>query len=563
MPGKLRRVLGFLARLSRERFALKLLAAFVGVAAFTGVGGLYGLTTQGRLTDEVASTYNESLLPLQSLEEARARVMIGRVDTLQSLLGQDAEERNQALMRVRTGDVAVNDMLVTFGQAELTEQEHTVLAKLHGDLNEYRRAVNDVLTMKPGDPKTTAAIAKSNELYASVDGDFRDLAGQAVDAGAANYKHATTVAAGAKHTTLVLLGLAFLVALVVSFVLARRLSRPIVAVSRALRSVAAGDLTPRLRARGHDEMSEMARSLNDALDQICDAVQDIDHTVDVLATSSEELSAVSQQLAGTAEETSAQADAVSSSVTQVDAHVQSVASGAEQMGASIREIARNATDATVVADNASRMADGAIVTVGRLGEASAQIDTVIKVIGEIARQTNLLALNATIEAARAGEAGRGFAVVAHEVKELAQETAKATESIEPLVTDLQAQSRAVTAVFDDIREIVAGILDAQHTIATAVEEQTATTNAIARSITEAATGSAEIARSVSGVAAAAQSTSSGAGNTQHAAHQLASLAARLQTQVDRFRYEAGADAPAGSTATDATVGTEESATLTV
>jgi methyl-accepting chemotaxis protein len=361
------------------------------------------------------------------------------------------------------------------------------------------------------------------------------------------------VTATAKHTTFALLALAFLAALAFSFVLARLLSRPVVAVSTALRRVAAGDLTPRLRAKGHDEMAEMGRSLNDALEQICEAVRDIDHTVEVLATSSGELSAVSQQLAGTAEETSAQADAVSSSVTQVDAHVQSVASGAEQMGASIREIARNATDATVVADNASRMADDAIGTVDRLRDASAQIDMVIKVIGEIARQTNLLALNATIEAARAGEAGRGFAVVAHEVKDLAQETAKATESIEPLVTALKAQSTAVTTVFDDIRAIVAGILEAQHTIATAVEEQTATTNAIARSMTEAATGSAEIARSITGVASAAQGTSSGAGNTQHAAHQLASLAARLQTQVDRFRYEdAESGAESGAPAEDAT-----------
>ncbi|MFL6138177.1 MAG: methyl-accepting chemotaxis protein [Frankiaceae bacterium] len=544
MHGKSRRALRAFARLTRGRFALKLLAAFVIVAAFTGVGGIYGLTTQGRLTDEVASTYNQSLLPLQALEDARTRVMTGRVETLQALLGHDAGARSRALARLRTGDAAVDDRLKTFGKAKLTTDEQAVLIKLNADLYGYRRAARDVLTMTPNDPTIGAAIDRTNSEYGDVDGDFSELATHAVDDGSANYARATKVAGTAKRTTLVLLALAFLVALVMSFVLARLLSRPLVAVSKALRRVAAGDLTPRLRAKGYDEMSEMSSSLNDALDQICDAVRDIDHTVQVLATSSEELSAVSQQLAGTAEETSAQADAVSSSVTQVDAHVQSVASGAEQMGASIREIARNATDATVVADNASRMANDAIGTVSRLGEASAQIDTVIRVIGEIARQTNLLALNATIEAARAGEAGRGFAVVAHEVKELAQETAKATESIEPLVTALKAQSRAVTAVFDDIRDIVGGILDAQHTIATAVEEQTATTNAIARSMTEAATGSTEIARSVTGVAAAAQGTSSGAGNTQHAALQLASLAARLQTQVDRFRYEGDDHGPA-------------------
>jgi methyl-accepting chemotaxis protein len=149
-------------------------------------------------------------------------------------------------------------------------------------------------------------------------------------------------------------------------------------------------------------------------------------------------------------------------------------------------------------------------------------------------------LNATIEAARAGESGRGFAVVAHEVKELARETARATESIEPLVTALQTESAAVTEVFDDIRRIVASILEAQSSIAGAVEEQTATTNAIARSIADAASGSGEIARNIAGVATAASGTSGGAGDTREAAQRLAELAARLQEQVEQFHYRRAA-----------------------
>jgi methyl-accepting chemotaxis protein len=534
------------AGLLGERFKLKLLAALLGVAAFTGVGGIYGLVTQDRLTSEVASTYGRGLLPLQNVEEARARIMIGRVDTLQSLQNPRASERSQAMARVRTADMAVDDLLLTLSQSQLTTQERSTLAQLRLHLTAYRRTVNDLLSGMPGGRSETSAMDASDTAYAAVDGDFRDLASEAVDAGSANYTHATHVARSAKKTTITLLALAFLLAFGVSLLLARRLSRPVIAVSNALRAVARGDLTPRLAVSGHDELAEMARSLNDALEQMRETVADIDRTVDVLASSSDELSAVSEQLAGTAEETSAQAAAVSTSVTQVDAHVQSVAGSAEEIGASIREIARNATDATDVADTAARMANEALVTVGRLGQASAQIDTVIKVIGEIARQTNLLALNATIEAARAGEAGRGFAVVAHEVKELAQETAKATESIEPLVTALQGESAAVTTVFGDIRQIVDSILQAQHTIASAVEEQTATTNAIARSIAEAAVGSGEIARNVTGVATAAQSTSGGAGNTQHAARQLAALAGRLQSQVDRFRYTTDGPAPSGS-----------------
>jgi methyl-accepting chemotaxis protein len=528
--------LGTALRAIPERFTLRLLAALVVVAALGGAGGLYGLGAQSRLTREVASTYDRSLVPLQSLDEARTRTLLGRVDSLQALQAKDDAARGEALVRWRTADGAVDDRLTTFGQAALTPGERMALARLRGHLENYRRAVNALMAAEPGSPGFAALVARADATFGTVDADFVDLAGRAVTAGAANYRHAKAVATAARRATLLLLGLAFLACVALSLALARRLSRPVLAVSKALRAVAAGDLTPRLRVRGRDELSTMAASLNDALDRIQDTVAGIDTTAGVLAGSSEQLSAVSQELASTAQQTSSQAGAVSSSVAQVDAHVQSVATSAEQLGASIREIARNAGDAAAVADGAARLAEDATVTVGRLGEASAQIDTVIRVIGSIAAQTNLLALNATIEAARAGESGRGFAVVAHEVKELARETARATESIEPLVTALQTESAAVTEVFDDIRRIVASILEAQSSIAGAVEEQTATTNAIARSIADAATGSGEIARNIAGVATAASGTSGGAGDTREAAQRLAELAARLQEQVERFHY---------------------------
>jgi methyl-accepting chemotaxis protein len=241
-----------------------------------------------------------------------------------------------------------------------------------------------------------------------------------------------------------------------------------------------------------------------------------------------QLDEVAAQMAANAEETSAQANVVSAAAEQVNKNVQTVATGAEEMTASIREIAKNANDAARVATSAVKVAETTNATVAKLGESSAEIGKVIKVITSIAQQTNLLALNATIEAARAGEAGKGFAVVANEVKELAKETAKATEDISQKIEAIQTDTRGAVAAIGQISSIINQINDIQNTIASAVEEQTATTNEISRNVAEAAKGSGEIAQNITGVAQAAKDTSSGASDTKTAASEINRMATDLQ-----------------------------------
>lgn len=254
-----------------------------------------------------------------------------------------------------------------------------------------------------------------------------------------------------------------------------------------------------------------------------------------LASASEELTSVSRQMGTNAGETSSQATVVSAAAEQVSTSVSTVASSAEEMNASIREIASNATEAVRIAGTAVKVAADTTLTVDKLGESSVQIGKVIKVITSIAQQTNLLALNATIEAARAGEAGKGFAVVANEVKELARQTAGATEEISRKIEAIQSDTHGVVQAITQISEIIRQINDFQNTIASAVEEQSATTNEIARSAAEASRGGSDISRNITSVSAAADQTARGAADTLESAKELAKLAADLNVVVEQFR----------------------------
>ena len=297
-----------------------------------------------------------------------------------------------------------------------------------------------------------------------------------------------------------------------------------------------GDLTREVTVRGSDAIGQMGEGLAAFLADLRTSVSGIAQNAQSLANSAEELTSVSQQMSANAEETSAQAGVVSAAAEQVSKNVGTVATGADEMGASIREIAKNASEAAKVATSAVKVAADTNTTVAKLGESSCEIGKVIKVITSIAQQTNLLALNATIEAARAGEAGKGFAVVANEVKELAKETAKATEDISQKIEAIQADTRGAVDAIQEITGIINRINDISTTIASAVEEQTATTAEITRNAGEAAQGSNEIAQNITGVAQAAQSTTSGANDTQGAAGELARMASELQSLVGRFTW---------------------------
>lgn len=317
---------------------------------------------------------------------------------------------------------------------------------------------------------------------------------------------------------------------------AEQLRQSVDAILSVVNSAAGGDLTCELNLNGEGAIGQLGEGLNQFLQDLCERIKSIAENATSLSGASEELSAVSVQMSSNAEETSSQANVVSAASEQVSMNVQTVSTGVEEMNSAIREIAKSASDAARVSQQAVSVADTTSATIGKLGDSSLEIGKVVKVITSIAEQTNLLALNATIEAARAGEAGKGFAVVANEVKELAKETAKATEDISFKIDAIQTDTQGSVEAIREISEVINQINDISSTIASAVEEQTATANEMGRNVSEAARGASEIAQNIVSVASAAENTSQGATNTQQAASEMSRMATDLQELVNRFHF---------------------------
>ncbi|GAB77691.1 methyl-accepting chemotaxis protein [Austwickia chelonae] len=315
----------------------------------------------------------------------------------------------------------------------------------------------------------------------------------------------------------------------------RRIGTNVETVRTGLAALAEGDLSRPTVVDSADEIGQMAKDLERARLNLHAVVEDAAQTAGYVAQASAQLASSAQNARQEAGTVTTQVGLTSTKASEVNTNIQTVAAGTEEMTASIREIAKNAQDAAGVAASAVTVADRTNATVAKLGDSSAKIGEVVKAITSIAEQTNLLALNATIEAARAGEAGKGFAVVANEVKDLAQETAKATEDIGHRVEQIQVDTEAAVAAISEISVIISQINDTQATIASAVEEQTATTNEMGRNVAEAATGAGDIAQGVDIAASAANSAGQSMEEIGTGIGDLAERAVQLREKVSTFR----------------------------
>jgi len=371
---------------------------------------------------------------------------------------------------------------------------------------------------------STALIDEANEEIRRISRDSTSSAARALSIGAAVSSSVTVFA--------------ILLCLGIAYYTAKSITHPLQETVALLRDIAEGDgdLTRRVNQTTGDELGEMGKWFNTFIVKLEGLIARVAKSSQGVAGSTDSLFAVSHEMGTNAEETATQANVVAAAAEQVTRNLQTVAAATEEMTASIGEISKNASAAASVAGRAVERMGAANVAMDHLGKSSAEISEVIKVINSIAQQTKLLALNATIEAARAGTAGKGFAVVANEVKELANETAQATEQISQKIQAIREGTDEAVQAMGEVGGIIAQMHDISTTIASAVEEQTATTKEIARNVAEAAIGESQVTENITSVAHAAKGTSNGAQSTQAAAGVLAGMAAELQKVVAQFKY---------------------------
>jgi methyl-accepting chemotaxis protein len=522
-------------RLTIKRRLIGLTACSLLFMACVSAVGYWGITSVRRTTAQVAAI--GSLI--RNHIEPGAYNDLTRADMATIFTSKGDDQQNKADEFAQHSKLLVESIAKARTFA-MTPDSQAMLDDEKQLSSEYVAAGNSLITAvihNPGD--APALLGPYLQLYKDLQAKIEDTTDQLGKNAQAAEIGASRRAERATNSIFVMCGVSFLLLLVVASQITLKISRGLDSFSAQFRQMAeANDLTSRVDEDRPDEIGDLGKCLNLFVEKVHHILTQITHTAQDVAGASAGLSTTSQQITVNSEETAAQAGVVSKAAQAVSQNLQTVATGAEEMGASIQEIAKNAAEAAKVASSAVKIAETTTATVSKLGDSSAEIGQVIKVITSIAQQTNLLALNATIEAARAGEAGKGFAVVANEVKELAKETARATEDISRKIEAIQTDTKAAVDAITSISSVIKHVNEISGTIATAVEEQNATTNEMSRNVKEAAQGSDEITSNIAGVADAAQSTTRGASDTQKASQQLVETSTQLRRLVEQFKIEA-------------------------
>jgi methyl-accepting chemotaxis protein len=428
----------------------------------------------------------------------------------------------------------------------------------------YSDAAKEVLGVVTDDPATaTMLMADAEASFGKLVTLLRALKSSADTERAETSRAALDAATHAIWLFVAILVAAALLSTLATLLISRAITRPVRQLTHDMETLASGSTEVAIAATGqNDEIGAMARAVEvfkqNAIDKArLDAEQKAEQVRkehrqsaveqyiaefersmrDLLAAldaAAAEMRATSRSMSATAEATSRQATTVAAAAEQASVNVETVATATEELSSSVSEISRQVAESTRIAGEGVAEAARTNVAVGGLSAAAQKIGDVVKLISDIAAQTNLLALNATIEAARAGEAGRGFAVVAAEVKTLASQTAKATEEISGQVGAMQGATGDAVRAIEHITATINSINQVSTTIASAVEQQGAATQEIARNVHDAAQGTGQVSSSITGVNQAAGQTGTAAGKVLASADELGKQAKTLHDQIDAF-----------------------------